>query len=189
MVRWLMTLLILVLMAQAATAAVDPRPDVLGVYFDDAGNLTCKDDRAPSILFSVWLVYTNPSVPHILGFEAGYHTTATFLQVAIHPPCLIVNPVEPELDNLFYACGEPIPTAAAMPLFSIDYLYLGSEPWESSFHLEKARDSVMPGNNPHIILPDGTPMEAQAGAVAYTTLFCTVATEDLNWGSVKSLYR
>lgn len=189
MTRLSSTVLVVLVLAQTASAVVDPRPDVLGLYFDESGNVQCKDDLIVGVPFTVWFVYTNPSVPFVRGFEAGFHTTATFLRLALNPPCGIIWTVEPELDNLFISCGEPLATAAATPLFSIDYLYLGAESREATFYLEKARDSVLPGTNPYIILPDNGVLEAQAGDPAYTTANCAVAAEELEWGSIKSLYR
>ena len=189
MTRWIMTVFILLMFSQAAVAQVDPRPDVLGVYFDEYGGRNCNDYLTPSVPFSVWFVYTNPTVPSILGFEAGYHTTASFLQMGIYPPCGLIMPVVPELDNLSIACPTPILTAPATPLYRIEYLYLGFEARETTFYLEKARESIQPGNNPYIILADGSFMEVQAGNPAYTTLCCGVSIEKVGWGSIKSLYR
>lgn len=184
-----MTVFILLMISQGAVAVVDPRPDVFGVYFDEFGDRNCKDDLIPGVVISVWFVYTNPTVSSILGFEAGYHTTTDFLQVGLYPPCGILQPVVPELDNLTIICGTPLVTGPATPLYRIEYLYLGIGPVEATYYLEKARDSTQPGNNPYIILSDGSIMEVQAGDPAYTTLFCGVSTEKVGWGTIKSLYR
>ncbi len=189
MARWLLTVFILLLFSQAAVAVVDPRPDVMGVYFDEYGDQNCKDDLFVATPFSVWFVYTNPSVDSILGFEAGYHTTAGFTQVGLYPPCGLITPVMPELDNLIVVCPVPIATTQATPLYRIEYLYLGVGSVETTFYLEKARESTQPGNNPHVILADESIMEVQAGQPAYTTLVCVLSTEKLVWGSIKSLYR
>ena len=170
-------------------AVVDPRPDVLGVYFDEFGDRNCKDDLNPGAPFSVWFVYTNPTVPFILGFEASYHTTADFIQMGLFPRCESITPVEPDLDNLLATCSIPFPTTQATPLYRIEYLYLGFESVETTFHLEKARESIQPGNNPYIILADGSIMEVQAGGPAITTLHCVLPVEKMVWGSIKSLYR
>ncbi len=189
MAKWLMTVFILVIFAPAAIAGEDPGPEALGVYFDKFGDRNCKDDLEAGASFSVWFVYTNPSQSSILGFEAGYHTTAAFVQLGLFPPCDILTPVEPELDNLHLACPPFLVTTQATPLYRIDYLYLGFEAVDATFHLERARESTQPGNNPHIILTDGSYLEVQAGYPAYTTVFCGVPTEKIAWGSIKSLYR
>jgi len=184
-----MMVFILVVFVQTALGVSDPRPDLLGVYFDEYGDQICKDNLQVAVPFSVWFVYTNSSVTSILGFEAGYHTTAEFLQLGIYPPCGIIWPVMPELDNLYVACGSPIATTQATPLFRIEYLPLGSEPPDSVFYLEKARDSAQPGNNPYIILADGSLQEAQAGVPAFTSLCCGVPAVNVGWGTIKSLFR
>ena len=180
---------ILVVFGQAAFAVVDPRPDVLGVYFDDFGVQHCRDDLLIAVPFSVWIVYTNPSVTSILGFEAGYHTTGEFLQLGLYPPCGIIWVIPPELDNLYIACSTPLATTQATPLLRIEYLYLGFEALDSVFYLEKARDSSQPGNNPYIILADGSSLEALAGVPAFTSLCCGLPTANVEWGTIKSLYR
>jgi hypothetical protein len=189
MARWLLLVFVLVVFAQAASGVSDPRPDVLGVYFDYFGDQICEDNLLIAVPFSVWFVYTNPSETSILGFEAGYHTTAEFFQLGIFPPCGIIWTEIPELDNLFVACAEPMATTEATVLFRIEYLMLGFENPDSIFYLEKARESTQPGTNPYIILADGSLMEAQAGMTAYTTLCCGLPTENRGWGSIKSLYR
>jgi hypothetical protein len=184
-----MMAIILVVFVQTASAVSDPRPDVLGVYFDEYGDQICKDNLPVAAPFSVWFVYTNPSVTSILGFEAGYHTTAEFLQLGIYPPCGIIWTEMPELDNLYIACSSPIATTQATPLFRIEYMSLGFEAPDSVFYLEKARDSAQQGNNPYIILADGSLMEAQAGGPAFTSLCCGVPAVNVGWGTIKSLYR
>ena len=189
MARLVMVVFMLVMFLQTAFAVVDPRPDVLGVYFDEYGNLPCKDDLQVAVPFSVWIVYTRPSVTSIQGFEAGYHTTTEFIQLGLYPPCGIVWVIPPELDNLYIACDTPMVTNLATPLLRIEYLYLGSEAFDSIFYLEKARDSSQPGTNPYIILADGSPMEVQAGGSAYTSFICALPMDEVGWGTIKSLYR
>jgi hypothetical protein len=86
-------------------------------------------------------------------------------------------------------CSTPFPTVEATPLFRIDDLFPGSGVPESTFRVEKASGSSLPGDNPYIILADGSPFEVQAGVAAYTTLCCGLPTENMGWGTIKSLYR
>lgn len=189
MARLLMVAVILGMFTQVAIADVDSGPDVLGVYFDENGDQICKDDVWFATPFSVWIVYTNPSAASILGFEAGYHTTADFLQLGLYPPCGLVWVFPPELDNLTVVCSTPMATTEATPLLRVEYMSLGSESPDSIFYLEKARESSLPGDNPYIILADGSYLAAQAGVAAYTTLCCGVPTENMDWGMIKTLYR
>jgi hypothetical protein len=190
MARTLMIAFILVLFAQAAFAVVDPRPDVMGVYFDETGDQICNDTVIPFTPFSVWIVYTNPTPAMILGFEAGYFLNGTLLQIAIFWPCDIVFPFPPDLDDLHVICGEPFPTSQATPLVHFQYMHLPPpDVPEVTFHLEKASGSSLPGDNPYVILADGSPFEVLAGEPAYTTSNCGVPTENMGWGTIKSLYR
>jgi len=189
MARLLLIAFILVMFTQAAYGVADPRPDVLGVYFDEFGEQVCNDMVQASIPFSVWIVYTNPTPTSILGFEAGLYTTGgPYIMLGMHPPCDIMW-IDPDPENLIVDCSTPFPTAEATPLFRIEYLYLGSGVPESTFRVEKASGSSLPGDNPYIILADGSPMEVQAGVAAYTTLYCGLPTENMGWGTIKSLYR
>jgi hypothetical protein len=185
----LMIVRVLMVLAPAAPGVSDPPSDLMGVYFDEFGEQICEDNLQPFVPFSLWIVYTNPSATSILGYELGYHTTAEFLQLGLYPPCGIIWIDPPELDNLYVICGEPVPTSAATPLLRIDYMALGFEDSEAVFYVEKASGSIQPGNNPHVILADGSLMEVQAHVPAYTTLCCGVPTENLGWGSIKSLFR
>jgi hypothetical protein len=190
MARWFSLFLILILSASTAQGVSDPRPDVLGVYFDEFGERTCSDTMPVSVPFSVWLIYTNPTPASILGFEAGYHffAGANYLALGAQWPCGIVWLVEPDRDNLYLTCTEPFPTAAAMPLVRFDYLFLGGYQ-EATFHVEKASGSVQPGSGPHIILADGSLMEVLPGTPAFISYICSVPTARKEWGTIKSLYR
>ena len=188
MARSLLLVLFLVWSASMAYGVSDPRPDVLGVYFDEIGEETCSDSIPFSVPFSVWLVYTNPTPATILGFEAGYYWSGALISLGAQWPCGIVWLVEPDLDNLYVTCGEPFPTAAATPLVRFDFLFLGGL-LEGTFHVEKASGSTSPGTGPNIILDDGSFLEALPGAPAYVTVFCGVPAVTVDWGSIKSLYR
>ena len=135
------------------------------------------------------VIVINSFAASILGFEAGYHTTADFMQLGLYPSCGIVWVFPPELDNLTVVCSTPMATTGATPLLRIEYMSLGFESPDSIFFLEKARESSLPGDNPYIILPDGSFLEAQAGVAAFTSLCCGVPTEKVGWGTIKSLYR
>jgi len=189
MVRLLLIAFVLVVFTQAAYGVSDPRPDVLGVYFDEFGDQVCSDGVFASIPFSVWIVYTNPTPTSILGFQAGLYTAGdSFLRLEMFPPCWIMW-IDPDPENLTVSCATPITTAEATPLFGIDYLYVGPGAPEATFHLEKASGSTLPGDNPYIILADGSPLEVQPGYPAYTTMSCGAPTQDMGWGRIKSLYR
>ncbi|MEN8005960.1 MAG: hypothetical protein ABFS42_03055 [Candidatus Krumholzibacteriota bacterium] len=179
----------LFILTQSVLGVTDPRPDVLGVYFDDFGDQTCKDDLLPFVSFSVWIVYTNPTHGMIRGFEAGYYWTGPYVELGIHWPCGIIWIVPPELDNLSVACTEPFPATVATPLVRFDYMFMGSGPPDGTFHVEMASGSPIPVINPYIILADGNRVEALQGQVAHITTDCSVASETMGWGTIKSLYR
>ena len=190
MARYVMTAFVLVMFSQAAFAVSDPRPDVLGVYFDETGDQICNDAVIPFTPFSVWIVYTNPTPAMILGFEAGFFLNGALMQLAIFWPCDLVFPGPPDLENLNVVCSEPFPTAQATPLVHFQFMHLPPpDVPEVTFHLEKAGGSPLPGENPYVILADGSPFEVQAGDPAYITSDCSVPTEILGWGTIKSLYR
>lgn len=188
MMRLILAILAVLLWVFAASGVSDPRTDVLGLYFDENANQTCLDGLLPGVPFSIYLIYTNPSVPEILGFEVGYHQTGTLFELPFLWPCGLIWTVEPDLDNLFVACSEPFLTSPANILVQFDYMWLGGSPPEATFYVEKASGSAQPGNKPHIILPDGSLMEVEPGYVAFTMDFCGVPADALEWGAIKSLY-
>lgn len=187
--RLLMIAFVLLMSAAIAWGVPDPPSDLIGAYFDEIGEQLCEDNIVLYSPISLWVVYTNPSVTSILGYELGYHTTTEFLQLATYPPCGLIWINPPEFDNLYVACGEPIPISGPTVLLRMEYMALGFEDPEAVFYVTKASGSTQPGDNPHLILADGSLMEAQAQVPAYTTLSCGVPTEELGWGSIKSLYR
>jgi hypothetical protein len=189
MMRLLVLAMVLLVWVTAAFGVSDPRTDVLGVYFDENADSSCLDFLQPATIFSVYLIYTNPSVPAILGFEAGYYMSGNFFEMPFLWPCGIIWTVEPDLDNLYVACGEPFLTSVATPLVQFDYMWLGGGIAEGTIHIEKASGSAEPGNNPHIILPDNSLLEVQAGYPAYILDTCGLPANTVEWGAIKSLYR
>jgi hypothetical protein len=189
MARSILLVSFLILLTTAASGVSDPRTDVLGLYFDANADLTCRDDGLIAVPFSVYLIYTNPSVDAIRGFEAGFHVTGDFILLSAQWPCGIIWVVDPELDNLYVACAEPIPVGVATPLVRFDLMSLAAGPIEGTFLMDKASGSVQPGDNPHIILPDDSLMEVNAGHPAYILYDCGVPVESTEWGSIKSNYR
>ena len=189
MIRWILTCFFLLLSAQVAFGVADPRPDVLGVYFDDRGDQTCNDAIPPGTQFSMFLVYTNPTVDSILGFEAGYYWSGIFIELPVQWPCGLIWIVEPDLGNMSVTCAEPFPTSTATPLLQMNYFYLGGSEPIGVFHVEKAPGSVQPGTGPNILLADGTYLEVQAGEPAHLVPHCIVTTTAREWGAVKSLFR
>jgi hypothetical protein len=180
---------VLALLIPVACGADDPPAELIGVYFDEFGDQICQDNIPLFVPFSLWIVYTNPSVATMRGYELGYFTTTEFIQLALEPPCGIIWLDPPPLDNLYVDCGEPIPTAAATPLLRLEYMAFGFENPEAVYYVAKASGSAQPGDNPHVILEDGSYLEVQAQVPAYTTLCCGLPVDQLGWGSVKSLYR
>lgn len=189
MIRLLLIAVVLMMLASTAGGVPDPPSELIGVYFDEFGEQICEDSILLFTPFSLWVVYTNPSVNSILGYELGYHTTTEFLQLATYPPCGLIWINPPEFDNLYVVCGEPIPISGPTVLLRMEYMALGFEDPEAVFYVTEASGSTQPGDNPHVILEDGSFWEVQAQVPAYTTLCCGVPTEEWGWGSIKSLYR
>jgi hypothetical protein len=71
MKKWLFLLLIC-LISTSAHATLIPGPDLLGVYFDGAA-ADVNEKQLPGFVYSyAYVVLTNPSVPHLDGFEFSY---------------------------------------------------------------------------------------------------------------------
>jgi hypothetical protein len=193
----LVVLLMVSLMAASAFATVDEDPDMLGVYFDLNANDNCGT-FGPSVPFNVYFMITNVSAANVFGVEFGYELvggTGLYFRLAEILPAGSLNvgtATNPAVGDYIVGFANPIPGSGAnatvvtwqlllLAPTSID-IYLGSSFSES--------------------IPDGLPAMEIGGTIAPLGLStgignpaatingdCVVATDDVSFGSVKSLFR
>lgn len=184
---------LLVLAVAGNTAATAQTADLLGVYFDETGDVYCLEWVPPFTPFAMFAVLTDPSVPAIAGFEFGMETPSDLFLLSAQPMCnLFWDPIE----NPPYVvgCGSAVPVGEATVLVHFRFMAMAASPGPVHFLVTGSQYPSLPGGGPALLLPDNTllPLAVRGGAEGPTaTLFeeCVVASKPGTWDGVKSLYR
>jgi len=203
-----MRILIMLMLLATCTAAhpVDPDPDGMGVYFNPEGSDYCiwVEDWVPGPgagpgLVNAYLLVTRPDTPFpsIQAWEAQLSiVTNSYLQ-----PVVTLTPGASDYDSdpedYVVGCGgaNAIPISGdAVVIANIALEFLG---FEGSAYVAVSLAGVPDSQS----FPDGPGYAAEAGflspchsiwgswgPVAYINGDCPIATEDMTWGAVKSLY-
>lgn len=187
--------LVVLFLATTASAQLDPDTDMMGIYFDSAATSVCEDLPlfVPS---SLYVCLTNASSSSgISGFE---------FMVTISPPPAIpptytlpsgsINVVTPP--NFICGLAAPIPWSPSIVMLTIGIIPL--DPLPIYFTLGPSVPSdfgplvgYAVGNDPGILKSCGYSVSG-AGICAIANLgpSCgVVASEELTWGNVKSMFR
>ena len=195
------TLVILILgcllFANAALALIDDWDDSMGVYFDLAGDSICRDCPFNSIA-NAYVLYTNPTVMAIYGFEAritvansdGFAFTPIFFPPTLPQGGVIVGNNGNRVSNY----SSPLLTSPATLIVTISW-----------FNLEVGTTNILIGPSlpssgsldlPMVILDDYSLMHTGMSSLAGTPCAqlnapecMVVGTDEMSWDSVKSLYR
>jgi hypothetical protein len=204
----LVALLLTMLVATTAFAAIDPDPDMMGFYFDPAGDVNCAavNFNTPT---PVYVLYTNPSVEYIEAYTFGYNisvdpanTALIFKLGEVLPP----GGIRVGDDGLTVPDGGDFGVGLAQPLFPsngacvlVTFTFMLLSPgMEAAFNLTANSIPSLPGNTdlPEVQGPGGgsglrtVGFSTEGGfRSAVMNGDCPVATEVDTWGSVKSLYR
>ena len=189
--RMLFLMVLLVLWAGPAGAISDQTPDLLGLYFDEGADLFCQEWVAPYSILFMYAVYSNPSVPEILGFDFAMEYPANIIVLNAAALC---NPVWDPVEGYPFVigCAEPQAVGPANVLVQFVFLPITTEP--TFFYIEGSPYAPEPGLSPAVWLPDGQylPLQVRGGEGNPTAMFntqCTVDTEPLDWDTLKLLYR
>ncbi len=112
----------ILLLAVPATAVLDPTPDLFGFYFDELADLNCQEGVVPFTLVTMYAIYTNPTVPEIVGFEFGMDVAGPVLAVQVTIPGY---PFWDPIENVPYVVflGEPLPLQPINILAVFNMLY------------------------------------------------------------------
>lgn len=193
----LVVLMLAMLVAGSAMAQpIDPDPNMLGLYLDEAA--TMISGPAPVAPFNIYVVLTNPTVPEVKGVEFGWDVVSgvLYLNGAVTFPVDAVNLGATDSVSGEVAAGysAAMPTSTATVMATIPCFHFGG-----ACDIVLRNNSVSPsGSNP--LMPcilDGAGdvmmvgLSADVGnvALAIGTSTQVVATEEATLDQVKSLYR
>lgn len=186
--------LLCLLASNTSFAVVDPDPDQMGIYFDECADTFCILPVLCAPQFA-YLIYTNPSLAAVDGYELGLTVTcgnATFDWPEEWCPLLPLD-----LDNVFVAFAEPRPTSVATILARATVMPFDLTPINIYLHGAAngtTGDPLLPG----VYYYQGQNLKTLATGVsggpgnvtAQITCDCgVVADETSSWGGVKSLFR
>ncbi len=189
----LVVLLMVMVMATSAFAIVDPDTNSMGFYFDTEADMPCNDAVTPYATVPVALTLVNPDFDALYGFEAGYHLEgpAQVLSVEfLNPQALNVG----SNTNMIVGFGSPTVTSPITTVAIVNVLYLSTTNEPVDFMLHGTTPSSIDPAYPVFLLADGVlisgGMSTVDGPNAQINGGClVVATEEMSFDSVKSLYR
>ncbi|MGD9549256.1 MAG: hypothetical protein AB7V45_17170 [Candidatus Krumholzibacteriia bacterium] len=190
-------LLAAMLIATSAFAVVDPDTDMLGLYFDTTADVVCTT-AAPLAHVPAYVIYTNPSLTSIRGFEckvsyvAGDNNTsisATFPTSTTD----VGNKTAPNF-NFIAGFANPLPTSEATVLAILDIFYLNFSGSPMDFYVGAAVPSSSELGLPMVLRSDFSEMNigtsTEGGLAAQLNGACgVVENEDASFGAVKALFR
>ncbi len=199
---WLLLVLVLVLPLSAIPSSAELPMDTLGLYFDTEADRACAEGVMPFTILTMYLTYSNPSIPELNGFELGMTvvgTGATYLGSQIF--CgLPITLEQMDLEQIQVACGEAQPCVQHTILMTLEWLYNSTTAEMVLFYLHGARDPSEPGDLPLILPGDGSFLAVGVNEIgtasnasgAITGMFDVcypLAAGEKSWDSLKSLYR
>jgi hypothetical protein len=201
----LVVLLLASLVASSAFAVVDPDPNSCGIYFDVTAENNCAT-ATPSVPFWSYLILTNTTAPAISAYEVGYVNVvpAGSESLVFRLASLIANGGVSGIDlgdssntlegDHIVGLAAPIVAGPAVVLHAWQYMLLG--PFSMEMFIGSASPSSIPGPFPVILNADTSTLFQTALStgspdlpVATVNTECVVGTEDVSFGSVKSLFR
>jgi hypothetical protein len=185
--RILLLCLFFLLLVQSAAAVVDPRTNLMGLYFDEIGDLQCRDDVEPDEPFSVWLLLTNPTMAFVQGFTCQVIVSGNVLQLAGSVACTFLSHGIEDRDY-YVGCDSPIPCFPVTPLIHFQFIIVDQGPLSVSFLVQNAIMDPGPEGKPAILLPDNSTIRVEVSKPIHITENCSLPVESKVWGTIKSLY-
>ncbi len=165
--------------------------DGVDVYFDQAASSRCIV-ASPVSLVSVYVVYSDPSVSEIGGFDVGVSVD----QYLSSPPQIaeVLTPCAAsitDIGQISVRCATPIACTTQTTLCEIRMLFLGGV---TRLSVTGPTTPSLPVAGPFVVLGDGSALslsEGDTGALIDGGFeYCEGLSGELTtWGAVKSLYR
>ncbi len=179
---------------QSALIAATPAAglaETMGIFFDAQGTVT---EVEAGFLDHVagYVVYADPSLPVVRGFECGFDVAAslkgaqinTMVTVSYPLPATDIGAVDPAAGtyNFIAGYGEPLPTSGATVLAELDIFYLDMAPLE--FRFRASNPESPPANGlPAVIRNDYSTYEvAMASDPAQPAM--VILPEGMNTGTI-----
>ena len=187
----LVVLALLSLLATTAFAGLDPDPDMLGLYFDTAGETVCTTAAFISHV-NMYVLLTNPTIPSVRGFECSLDKPAgTNSAFTVTFPVANINVgVAP---SIIVGFSVPVPTSAATVMATVDVFVLDGA---LDIFLNPASPESPPLNGlPKVVREDftimsvGTSTNGGVAAQINAPACMVVDNEDASFGAVKALFR
>jgi hypothetical protein len=200
--KTLLTLLVVILATTHAFAVIDPDPDMLGIYFDQAADNMCMTVGV-NTPFYAYLILTNPTAPGITAYEFGLDVVVPagmeglFFRLSDSPFWYVpFPPAPPPPLGGDYAIGlaSTYPTEPATILHVWQYMLLATFPVE--IFLRANSNPSIPGELP--VIKTGEVILMQVGfstggpgvpVATVNAAECPVVAEEVSFGMVKALYR
>jgi len=188
---------LLVLFPAGVWAGLDPTPDQMGFYFDPLGE-TIDLELATFSPFTLYIIYTNPTLESIRGFEcdlAMYSdgpTQSIILDTAYPVPQVDIGSKSQSRAMYIVGFTEPIPTTPATVLAQVNLFYLDSSPL--LFYQGPAEPASLGSGLPVVmgedfaLLPTGLSVP-DGPAATVNGEDSVVHTNQAPWDFIKSLYR
>ncbi|MBK7189610.1 MAG: hypothetical protein IPO18_06730 [bacterium] len=182
------------LFACAAGTPVRGEADHVGVYFDESALSSCASPM-PLTTVNAYVVYSEPSVAEIIGYDFGIAVYQAFPQFYAPPPVQATTSAcpatIPNLAQVSVRCSEPIPCGAHTTLLTLSLFWTRGLVY---LDLTAAEAPLLPIAGPYVVLPDGSGMPfSNSRALAIIDGGFDVCeglpTESWTWGAVKGLYR
>lgn len=200
----LVVLLLASLIASSAFAVVDPDPNSLGIYFDTDAENNCWTTAA-SVPFFTYLILANPTAPAINAYELGMtvEVPAGMEAMVFRLASTIADGVVSGVDvgensalggDYIVGLAAPLPASEAVVLHSWQYMVLAVFPLQmyigsSSVPSIEGDYPVVQNAEGSILMQTGLSTGGPDIPVATVNDECVVGTEDVSFGSVKSLFR
>ncbi len=178
--------------ASSASAVIDSGENSVGLYFDESADVYCVGGIAPNDHVMMYLILANPSFDFLYGWECGIDLAGDAMVLGRQFYTMVCFPGPP--NNMIIGYGTPYPTTIATPLVALEIMYMDSDLGPVDFYVHGTTPSSINPDYPAMLTNDGEFIMAGIsiieGPAAQINGDCTVvATENISFDSVKSLYR
>ncbi len=183
---------LITLVSTSTFAVADNGPDIMGLYWDLEADMYCIPPVAAPV--DLYIILSNPTMDAIGGFECGftmYSAVAPYILSAI-----FANPqaldVASGFQNFIVGFGAPTTCTEATLLVTLSVGNFAGV--DVDFYLHEATPASIEGILPVILLTDDSLVTVGTNHIpgtvtAQQSIHCVMATDNVSWDGLKSLYR